>query len=298
MERKTGVSHLESRYFQRMASSVGDKAQLVNYLPPVVDFDNPPSVADIGAGGGEFSFMLTQMGYKVTAVDVSSDALALIEKNYPEVDTVETLANHLDDLGSELFDAVVCSSVLHEVYSYGDDYHKAGHLSSLERAFKAVRSVLKPQGVLLIRDGVKPADWAVEGVLTLNSSLDRQVVDDYLRQCPFSNEEAYGNQGSMIKLSPIGNNSWAGNLQSIMEFSYTYTWGVESYPREAKELYGVMTLNEYANFIEKTGFEVLESFSYLQPGYPEHLANKLEVTVEGSPIEWFDSNAIWVAQKK
>lgn len=294
----TRATHtLEARYFERMAASLGDKMQIVENLPPVVEGFSP-RVLDVGAGGGEFSHALEELGYTVVALDVSDDAIIRMRKTYPELTTVKLLANQAILLGKNSFDAVVCSSILHEVFSYGDDVRSRGHISSIERAVQSFYSILKPGGRLIIRDGVKPENWNDTAKIEMLPGHDNQVVHDYLRMCPLSNGMAYGDQGHAVALTNIQNTTWLGNLHSCMEFAYTYTWGLGSYPRETQELYTPLTLIEYDELLKSQGFELEKSFSYLQEGYPVNLAEKMLLTnMMNEEISWPDSNAIWVARK-
>jgi SAM-dependent methyltransferase len=280
-----------------MAASLNDKARLLPFLPPVTS-DYSPHVLDIGAGGGELAHALSELGYTVTALDANEDALRRIELAFPEISRVNALANHADDNAQETYDAIICSSILHEVYSYGDDVHRMGHLSSLHRAVEAFQRALKPNGVLLIRDGVKTDDWAEKGKIKLNFEYSPSVVSDYLTLSPFANGQAYGKQGTQIQLTNPAPYLYEGNNQSLMEFAYTFNWGTENYPREALELYGLLTLNEYAELVEDLGFTLTHSEAYLLPGYVEGLKGKLELTDDaGQPRSWFNSNAIWIFEK-
>jgi len=288
---------LEERYFERMAKSMGDKARILKYLPPVTAGANPPKILDVGAGGGEFAKLLQDEGYEVTALDANEDAVDRMLYKYNDLKVVKALANHAHDLGEDLYDSVVCSSILHEVYSYGDDVHRMGHISSLKRATESFYKALKPGGKLLIRDGVKPVNWDDPAEIEMLPGHENHMVQKYLDMCPFSNGKAYGEQGSKIQLTNTGGKKWVGNLQSCMEFAYTYTWGEGSYPRETQELYTPLTLNEYRDLLSETGFEVEESFSYLQEGYPLNLNDKIRLTKNGEPVQWPDSNAVWVARK-
>jgi SAM-dependent methyltransferase len=296
-KRSTAIHHFENRYFERMARSLGDKAKLLEYLPPIVEGRPAPRVLDVGAGGGEFAEHLRLAGYDVTALDASNDAIDRIRKNFPKVTTARYLANHVDELGSEIFDAIICSSILHEVFSYGDDVHKAGHLSSIDRAFDSFNKALTPGGTLIIRDGVLPDNWDDLGYITFGEEGDEKDLATYLEMCPFANGTST-KAGDIVKLHYVAQNTYLGNVRSLMEFAYTYTWGVQSYHRETQELYGVLTLDGYADLLKKHGYAVNTCFSYLQPGYPEHLKNKLALHVNGEVDNWFDSNAIWVATKK
>lgn len=283
---------LEARYFERMAKSLNDKARLLEFLPPVTD-SYAPRVLDVGAGGGELADTLSKFGYDVTALDTNRDALDRITERFPDVDTLNALANHVTDF-NVTFDAIICSSILHEVYSYGDDVHRMGHVSSLGRALTAFRAVLNPGGRLLVRDGVKPDDWNKFGFVEVLNN-DETAVTDYLRMCPFANGDAYGDNGFLLGLSRVGDRKFAGTLRSCMEWSYTYNWSRESYPREAKELYGVLTLDEYAAYVEEFGFTTIHKEAYLLDGYVKGLADKVRLLdADGNERPWFNSNAIWV----
>jgi SAM-dependent methyltransferase len=289
---------LEERYFQRMAGSMGDKIKLFEFLPAFTEGAPAPRILDIGAGGGEFANKLSELGYDVTAIDASDDAVMRIREKFPHITTATLLANHVDSLGDETFDVVICSSILHEVFSYGDDYRSKGHYSSLNRAFKAFHKVLKTDGTFLIRDGVLPTNWEDEGTIELQEGHEVSSVFKYLEMCPFANGGVHTNLGHLVNLEQVGEKTFKGNVRSLLEFSYTYTWGLDSYPRETQELYAVKTLEEYVELLEEEGFTVVHTESYLQPGYPKHLANTIRLRVGDKTDEWFDSNAIWVAIKK
>jgi SAM-dependent methyltransferase len=289
---------LEERYFQRMAGSMGDKIKMFEFLPAFVEGKPTPRILDIGAGGGEFSNKLSELGYDVTAIDASDDAVMRIRNKFPHITTAALLANHVDELGENQFDVVICSSILHEVFSYGDDVRSKGHYSSLERAFKAFHKVLKSDGMFIIRDGVLPANWEDEGTIELLEGHDVSSVYKYLAMCPFANDGVNSGLGKLIQLEQCDEKTFKGNVRSLLEFSYTYTWGLDSYPRETQELYAVKTVEEYNALLEKEGFDVIHTESYLQPGYPTHLVDAIKLTVNGKVNEWFDSNAIWVAIKK
>jgi hypothetical protein len=89
-----------------------------------------------------------------------------------------------------------------------------------------------------------------------------------------------------------------------MEFLYTYTWGPASFPYEVREQYGVMTYDDYvAAIVGWAGrARVVElpraECSYLQPGYRDHLAAKIELTDERDvPAALPDSNCLIVVEK-
>lgn len=290
--------NLETRYFERMAKSLGDKLKIVEQLPAVTD-DYSPRVLDVGAGGGEFSNVLVNLGYTVVALDASDDAIMRMRKNFPQLTTALMLANEAVSLGFESFDAVVCSSILHEVYSYGDSAHGKGDLESLDAALETFMKILKPGGVLVIRDGVKPKNWGEPArVKTVDGSGVKPVLQ-YLAMCPFSNGWIDGPTGTLISLETknLKDGWFEGNIQSAYEFYMTYNWGVDSYERETQELYGVLTLDAYVAKLEAIGFVVEIAESWVQPGYAEFLPKKIRLETAAGANVWPDTNALWVARK-
>jgi SAM-dependent methyltransferase len=287
---------LEPRYFERMAASLGDKMKIIEALPPVTE-THSPTVLDVGAGGGEFAHVLEELGYTVTALDASDDAIMRMREKFPNLTTVRMLADESARLGENIFDAVVCSSILHEVYSYGDSAHKKGDIGSLYAALAAFRKILKPGGVLVIRDGVKPTNWDQKAKLRMVPEGNTEPVRLYLEQCPFANGFIKGATGRMVALRRGPDDWYTGNVQSVFEFYMTYNWGLDSYPRETQELFGILTLNQYVSTLEQIGFEVTSAESWVQPGYLEHLPKKVELITHAGYNVWPDTNALWVARK-
>src|SRR5262249_41378111 len=92
-----------------------------------------------------------------------------------------------------------------------------------------------------------------------------------------------------------------------MEFLYTYVWGPASFPYEVRELYGILTYDDYvARLVAWCGgpgaARVIELppevRSYLPPGYREHLAGKIELSDEHDrPVALPDSNCLIVIEK-
>lgn len=285
----------DSVYFDRMAASLGDKGRILDYL---VD----GSALDVGAGGGELSETMRLAGHDVTAMDGSSVAVARINENYPDVSTVEAMTDDMVsgqvDVG--LFDNVVCSSVLHEVYSYGVNKDSTvGSVDSVLDSLKSFFNVLVSGGRLVIRDGVMPELWDEEVTVRLRTDDAVRFLGLYRDLSPFYSdcgsyrkvsltEAGYDNQGKLYSCS----------LGSAMEFLYTLTWGFGSAERETQELYGVFTRKEYEKALEAVGFKIVESFEYVQSGYIEHLEPLTDIiTANGSSHDWPSSNMFIVAEK-
>jgi S-adenosylmethionine-dependent methyltransferase len=98
-------------------------------------------VLDIGGGTGGFAVPLAELGYSVTVVDPSPDALAALERRAAEAGTgglIQGVQGDANDvvalLGMDSVDAVVCHSVLEVVDDPAD-------------ALAAIAAVLRPGGV-------------------------------------------------------------------------------------------------------------------------------------------------------
>jgi S-adenosylmethionine-dependent methyltransferase len=99
------------------------------------------AVLDIGGGTGGFAVPLAELGYPVTVVDPSPDALAALERRAAETGMGELVRGIQGDandvvelLGVDSVDAVVCHSVLEVVDDPAD-------------ALAAMAAVLRPGGI-------------------------------------------------------------------------------------------------------------------------------------------------------
>jgi len=274
-------------YFNRMRSSIGDKTRMVEYLLP-------GTVLDVGSGGGEFAVAVQDGGWEVVTLDGSAEACA--HAHALGIETVQAFTHEMADIfPEESFMNITCSSILHEVYSYGsDEPNSALTLESVHKSVNAFRYTLNVGGRLIIRDGVMPDDWADEVEMTLLHPDGPAALEKYLNMIPFRGE---GMRSVNLALKPGTQNTFVGTMESAMEFLYTYTWGVQNYPRETQELYGVFTLNDYTEFLQTEGFEVIFAEDYLQPGYPANLEGKAVLRKNGEVIELPSSNCLIVAER-
>lgn len=281
------VSHNDI-YFDRMSASIGDKINLVKHLVP-------GNVLDVGAGGGELAEYMRlaqahQQGVReVYAIDGSSESVKRIKQNYPLVNSSELMVDELlEHFGENSFDNIVCSSILHEVYSYG-----GYDINKIHQALNDFYKMLRPGGRLLIRDGVMPDNHAEDVVLNFTDKQESaQFLTKYQEIAPY-----YGNE---VNIKHYNNSSALCNMRSAMEILYTYTWGMGSINREALEIYGVMTQKEYVQSVNSAGFsKIVEARQYIQPEYITHLEPKVNITdaVFGMTVDFPSSNMVIIAEK-
>lgn len=270
-------------YYERMASSIGDKARLLPFV-------KGEKVLEIGFGGGELLDILDGEGFDVYGIDASPISEAKVLQKAYGIHTSEAYADeigeHWDD---EFFGSVILSSVMHEVFSYGNRDNKGKHsLSSISDTLKSIHASLETGGRVIIRDGVLAHDWERKVTLKMLNG-DVAGVKAYLTLQPFKDR---------VSLTQVNDDSFIGTLEAVEAFAYTYTWGEAALPRESQELFGVMTLKEYGDFIESHGFKMVHSEEYVQQGYIDALSPKIVILDEdGTTVDFPATNAIWVAEK-
>ena len=68
-----------------------------------------------------------------------------------------------------------------------------------------------------------------------------------------------------------------------------------SYAAKVQEQFGCYTLEEYKQTLEDVGMRIIEAREFTEPGYPDHLNDKVELF----NFNWSDipSNCIIVAEK-
>lgn len=332
------TGQLEERYFQRMDSALEDKLRVVEQLP-----EGTRLVADMGAGSGALSIAIAaHTGGHVYAVDSNPDSVSRIAVRASQAaveasqlglseerrGTVTPVAGDFGFLAEEPaaghYDAVVCSSVLHEAYSYGGGMTgtEADHRLAWSTAVLEAVHALREGGVLVVRDGVAPRDPMRRAVLVARTPEDAALVRHYLDALP---------QGSKRRLTPAPlrrddsdapTDTWEGSAIAVAEAVITLNWldsPTEETPidtvqlaREAHETYMLGTLEGYARRIQQLANEdgatlvLTNSTEYTQDGYVVHVAPRFGVyaTPEDEPWNeqlepWFPStNAIWAFTKK
>jgi hypothetical protein len=183
----------------------------------------------------------------------------------------------------------VFCSILHEVYSYTEPRFA---LASVERVVKAAWTCLRRGGRIVIRDGVMPPP-ATRRIRFVAPDA-RATFDLYVAQF----------EARPIRFRDLAPDRVELSAADAMEFLYTYTWGPASFPYEVRELYGILPYNDYVArlVVWCPGARVVdiapELRSYLQPGYRDHLAGKVELTDErDQPAELPDSNCLIAIEK-
>lgn len=293
-------------YYARMESSLGDKVRILEHI-------RGKDVLDVGCGSGVLSAALREQGYNVFGIDTSPESVA--RARAAGIDARLGYADQAADIfGERSFDTVICSSVMHEVFSYGDSNQVPGTIASISHTLSGLHRALRSGGRFIIRDGVSPLtarEKMIEaaGMRLLNRERVMMVVDEkaavdkFMEHSPFARSsfgpEDHDALDRMIDIRyectlPDGRAVFSGSAASLMEFAFTYTWGPESFVREVQEYYGLFTLDAYAGYCVSRGFDLVSADSYIQEGYREHLDGKVEFIGMDFPA----TNALWVMDKR
>jgi len=122
--------------------------------------NNQTSALDFGAGTGNLTGKLLQMGYSVTAVDISPEMCAILKKRYAaylKTRKFTIINSPVEDVSFERdeFDLIACYSVLH-------------HFPDYKGALWKLTEFLKKGGIMYIDHEASPFYWVNEKRLLYN----------------------------------------------------------------------------------------------------------------------------------
>jgi ubiquinone/menaquinone biosynthesis C-methylase UbiE len=108
----------------------------------------PLRAMDFGCGSGNLTRHMLALGFDVTAADVSSDFLRLVERRFPSerLSLLQMNGSDLSNVADSSFDLVAAYSVLHHIPDY------LGAISELTR-------VCRPGGVIMLDHEPNEAYW-------------------------------------------------------------------------------------------------------------------------------------------
>ena len=280
-------------YYERMEQSLGDKKKIVDNV-------KKGKILEVGFGSGLLMRVLEELGNTVYGVDISEESVEHAKENGIE-NVFLGGADDIDKLfAPESFDTIIFCSVLHEVFStdrnnyYTDKFSinnaELRGANAVIRALNKAYKLLKPNGRVIIRDGVAVSDRFRHDLVVF--SLDEEkihMLDDYM-DFPLNPTEYRLTEQD-------GKYIVATSLENALEFLYTYTWGEKSMPREREEKYGVLSLDSYKLLLQSVGFSAVSGISYLQQGYVDNLEHVEFINLTRINNRLPDTNMILVGRK-
>jgi ubiquinone/menaquinone biosynthesis C-methylase UbiE len=172
------VHRFEAKYYEPLHPEVYSKQEQKRVTAKLITIDrqitnNQRNALDVGAGTGNLTGKLLQMGYNVTATDISPEMCQILKKKYavylPSKLTV--INSPIEDLSFSKgeFDLVTFYSVLH-------------HLPDYLAALRGLSGFLKKGGVMYIDHEASPFYWKKEP-----NSFASFIKDLYFHSNPILN---------------------------------------------------------------------------------------------------------------
>jgi ubiquinone/menaquinone biosynthesis C-methylase UbiE len=152
------VHRFEAKYYELLHPEVYSKQEQKRVTAKLKKIDaaiqnNQKRALDVGAGTGNLTGKLLQMGYTVTAIDISPEMCQILRKKYaaylPKQLTVVNSPIENLTFREGTFDLITCYSVLH-------------HFPDYLGALKTLSNYLKKEGVMYIDHEVSPFYWKNE----------------------------------------------------------------------------------------------------------------------------------------
>lgn len=172
------VHRFEAKYYEILHPEVYSKQEqkritaTLNTINKQIT-NNQKNALDVGAGTGNLTGKLLQLGYKVTAIDISAEMCAILKKKYNTyLNNKLTIINSpIEDLtfSKGKFDLITGYSVLH-------------HLPDYVTALRSLSVFLTKGGVIYIDHEASPYYWKTEP-----SSLASFIKDIYFHSNPLFN---------------------------------------------------------------------------------------------------------------
>jgi 2-polyprenyl-3-methyl-5-hydroxy-6-metoxy-1,4-benzoquinol methylase len=135
------VHQFEAKYYELLHPEVYSKQEQKRITTKLKAIDtqilnNQKNALDIGAGTGNLTGKLLQMGYKVVAIDISAEMTAILKKKYANYmpNKLEIINSPIEDLSfnKDQFDLITSYSVLH---------HLPDYLTTLQTLFPFIKDI-------------------------------------------------------------------------------------------------------------------------------------------------------------
>lgn len=256
------------RYLKRMTDSM--KYSTKGLIPLLAAYSN--RILDVGCGSGVMLKALENENPNaiLTGVDLNDNALNKVREYNSNWNLY-----HMDfmDMGDEKFDAIIFSSILHEISSYNNDLNKRFTEIPILEAFKKSHELLDNNGILIVRDGI---------LSPLNERDKKRIVsftkpEDGIWLYKFQNDfRGFDNVSINKEIIKLDDNKYLVSEGFLKEFLCKYTWGEESYPREINERFGIITKDEWLHLLKQSGFKI-ETIIEAKEEYEKYLSSRITI---------------------
>ena len=266
------------RYLKRMTESM--KTSTKGLIP--IMCATKEKILDVGCGSGVIMEAIEELNPKasITGIDLNKETinkLRQLGKNWK--------LYHLDlmNLTNHKYDAVIYSSVLHEISSYHIDNKKRFTDIPISESFRKTNELLNIDGEIVLRDGLL-IDKKLQNKKVLIKFTDpKEVIWLYKFRNDFLGFDKLNIDKDITK---IDNNTYKVGLTFLKEFLYTYTWGKSSYNREIQERFGILDKDTWIKLLEENGF-MIETVIESREEYEKYLSPKVLIyNLDGSKFTY------------
>ena len=271
-----------------------------NLLPERYD-DQMRFVLDVGCADGRFTRCLKDSlpdDVGVIGLEPNRQRCRKAQKLMNGDGRLSFINEKFDDAysnGRGDFDCVLFSSSMHEISSASNDKIDRYTTIPIRVALKRAVSLLRKDGVVVVRDFVKVCHWeygAVEAVFT-TEEIENQFLR-YIRECPFID---YG--GSFVfSMSKAYQRQAIFRIRAdlFLEFLLCRTWGEDAWKREVKERKLILSKEMWKTAFEEAGLTDVTVETYAEE-YPQFFRNAAFVT-SSAGWSWPDLSITITGRKK
>jgi ubiquinone/menaquinone biosynthesis C-methylase UbiE len=172
------VHRSEAKYYDLLHPEVYSKKEQKRLTAQLRKIDaeipnNQKTALDVGAGTGNVTSKLLQMGYHVTATDISPEMCQILKKRYAAY-----IPKQLTVVNSPIEDLTFAAGSFDLITSYSVIHHLPDYLGAL----KTLAGFLKKGGVIYIEHEISPYYWKKEP-----NAFTNLVKDLYFHSNPLIN---------------------------------------------------------------------------------------------------------------
>lgn len=147
----------KEKYHSIMTKNIEGKKEIIDIIRESIGLMDVKNIKilDFGCANDSLTAVLAKEFKNATAYgyDIDEDTISLV--NHANTGKNIHFVSNLDCIADSTIHFVVMSSVLHEVFSYGDTDGKEGYNAVINTLTK-VKEKLCTNGSIIIRDGIKP----------------------------------------------------------------------------------------------------------------------------------------------
>ncbi|MCD6093986.1 MAG: L-aspartate oxidase, partial [Candidatus Omnitrophica bacterium] len=219
----------------------------------ILDYVREGNIIELGCGEGAVIALLVERFPKsrVVGVDYNGYMILKAKKKIPQAEYFIRDVLYWDDFYKfeGKFDTVILAPILHEVYSFHGR-------EKVREVIKKAFDLLKPQGILIIRDGIKPKDSQITIKFKTDFAKDQfyRFVKEF-EPWKISYKEEKKDSDVVVTL----------NTQDLYEFLIKSIYGKDySWKDKMKGAFGCISREEYHRLL-KDYFIVKEEIEYILP---------------------------------